>query len=988
MAFTLFMLGTGTNFSMKDAKNYYKKTETLSDCALRILYENKYLTDTVIEYRNENVAVINGPSTLGTEVYNRITLGVDVILEAMSRGEYEINLIGHSRGAEEATLIAHELKRIKQFFQENRVPNNNIANREETDCVETKKEMDRLGILNAYSDITSDKYKTVKAAFEKIKLPIFNIDPVPGGRILALPGIRWESNRFYEIPDIVAYYEQVVCRHEHTVMFKPTIPHVTCPSEIYSVPGHHGTPSGNLLSQDYETDPGNVEHVQELLAVKLIRFLYEHGVKFNTYEEGKDDVFAHLTSQLLTPETVNSPEEFTKKANVLLLAIYEKIVENKKNYKVFKNTTYPVLWSEKSETNRRIVHHLKGSNNSSLSDVLPRKFGGKFITKEHALLATKKELGLLEAPNSLPEMIDFAAKQIEAICNNQQTDVKNCAVKTTPEVKHLLTTDAGKKTFFEAVTTLINAVSQPYLQGQFQNNAEDRLATYNALVSAFGLLREYVQNNSSNTTAMEILDKWNEGLNNTLESKLAFFEQEKMALLNRSQGLVIQDLDKSFDEAFESSKTLEHVTEDNILDFYITQFKSQLVERQNQNPKEIRVFLEQQYNFFLTTPFPDTEYTNTCRIKIMCLIEQSIEKITSCDISNLRNEKHNLLNSIDAFIDEFDNFKALNARLSYEEWTIQLTAIKTQMNEQLYDVDSSENIIIIEEQKPDEKEVLEQQNQSLRDVLETQTATLQDKEKSLQTKEQRIVELNGVVTQKDEIIQRNEQELTMQTAHLEVQEQLNVELNAELVRQMARINEQELGVASLHKKIANYPQEEFCTTLVSTRLRPLTKDYLIHLYNALHPKNKLKKEMSDQAILKRINQANIPENADQLLHAKLTQISALYTILTPTEAENPHLNYSDRITHFYKELRAHQTAITIHRNPIGDAFLTAVIAVGILVSGVLPGLGVLALVTAISGKSFNFWESGGQTFFNKAEQVKPQLCKSEVHAPEERIAFT
>ena len=50
----------------------------------------------------------------------------------------------------------------------------------------------------------------------------------------------------------------------------------------------------------------------------------------------------------------------------------------------------------------------------------------------------------------------------------------------------------------------------------------------------------------------------------------------------------------------------------------------------------------------------------------------------------------------------------------------------------------------------------------------------------------------------------------------------------------------------------------------------------------------------------------------------------------------------------------------------------AVAAVGILLTGVLPGLAVLGIFSTVTGKSALFWKSQGQAFVDSAkEDQKP-----------------
>lgn len=72
MPFTLTLLGTDTQFTPEHMENAYDKAETLSYISTLINKESTMPTDDVIRFRNQDVAVIDGPSTLGSEVGDRI----------------------------------------------------------------------------------------------------------------------------------------------------------------------------------------------------------------------------------------------------------------------------------------------------------------------------------------------------------------------------------------------------------------------------------------------------------------------------------------------------------------------------------------------------------------------------------------------------------------------------------------------------------------------------------------------------------------------------------------------------------------------------------------------------------------------------------------------------------------------------------------------------------------------------------------------------
>lgn len=132
-SFTLTLLGTDTFYTptLKNQKKtvlkqgdhlseYFPKGETLSIVSSLIKTENlSSELSSAIPYRADSVAVVNGPSTEGKNVGEKIGIGLGLALNAIVRGHTELNEIAHSRGGVEALLIAHELNAIKEIMATN-----------------------------------------------------------------------------------------------------------------------------------------------------------------------------------------------------------------------------------------------------------------------------------------------------------------------------------------------------------------------------------------------------------------------------------------------------------------------------------------------------------------------------------------------------------------------------------------------------------------------------------------------------------------------------------------------------------------------------------------------------------------------------------------------------------------------------------------------------------------------------------------------------
>ena len=129
--FTLTMLGTLTDFTpelkqtakptpyTKGAKiKDYPKGETLSVVSSLIKTNipaktTKVDTKNPYSFQADEITVLSGPKTDGSNIGEKIALGLAAILKAITRGQTRINIIAHSRGAVESILIAHELETIQ-----------------------------------------------------------------------------------------------------------------------------------------------------------------------------------------------------------------------------------------------------------------------------------------------------------------------------------------------------------------------------------------------------------------------------------------------------------------------------------------------------------------------------------------------------------------------------------------------------------------------------------------------------------------------------------------------------------------------------------------------------------------------------------------------------------------------------------------------------------------------------------------------------------
>lgn len=203
-----------------------------------------------------------------------------------------------------------------------------------------------------------------------------------------------------------------------------------------------------------------------------------------------------------------------------------------------------------------------------------------------------------------------------------------------------------------------------------------------------------------------------------------------------------------------------------------------------------------------------------------------------------------------------------------------------------------------------------------------------------------IVELDRVNT----LIEDENQNLRSNIAHL------NQQLNLLKAKQSATAtvdDERELDLQIIIKR----------------ELTPLTKDYLTHLAKEIKICGSSLDVNDFPNLVNNVRKIQSwPENEfTQILKQKFDKVSELYDIL---ETKNKP---SIKVGQFYNQLNEGERLIQAHRDPAWKRY--TMIALSILVTGILPGLGVLAY-SAITGNTPKFWQSSGHTFFQRAKNWK------------------
>lgn len=700
MTYTLTLLGTDTRFTPHRVDNEYDRVETLSYVST-LIHGTASDVDDVIGHRNENVAVVDGPTTYGSEVGDRIARGVQAVLEAISRGETNINIIAHSRGAVEAILVAHELERIQtQLLGDVNSPD--VTN---SACQYTK------AAMNGVHKKAFDKLdrQAIAKHIGSVKISMFNIDPVPGGNLVGVTyvsSLAWRDERFYTVPKIVKEYEQYTYENERTRCFKAIVP--KCASsdtlfKLHSLPGHHGTGSGNLLDQQRGKNPTQkkTEHVQELVVVKIIDFLTRNGVTI-TPRLAENDPFAHLITELYgASDGSEKITPFSDKLQNVYFKLYDEILKNKEAYEHYNNTSYAFLGQENAflklivwVAEQRIVHY-QAHNDTHLEDIVPPVAGKHFLNYEHARLKLNHELGL-KSSNTLPETITSAITKLLTICThakkiqdlkdshelkkNKLPQVEDLSKSVTEDTvaKAIITKD-GFNLLLESLGLLIEDVRNAYLQGRVTK--DERGTLYAAVKSAFDNFKEYTKKEPSNQLAKDILTTFNNHLETMLDTK-------RKALEGHYAALSAQLKDKSFftvllNQVQQISDSLDSQDDSTtLLQEKLNQFLTAAKKLSSSTSKigEIKSCIEEARASFLpeeNSLVPDA--VNELRSTLSLLMDEALDDCVSYDIENIMREVVKAYEGLDSFSKDLPTFKALYDGVDYDQWTNELEKNRVHM---------------------------------------------------------------------------------------------------------------------------------------------------------------------------------------------------------------------------------------------------------------------------------------------------------------------
>ncbi|HAT2009190.1 TPA: hypothetical protein I8Z88_001400 [Legionella pneumophila] len=1004
MAYTLTLLGTDTTFTPKPDTGY-EHGETLSYVSTLVDRPGEpQLTDNITHYRNSNIAVVDGPDTMGKAVGDRIARGVASILEAISRGETDISIMAHSRGAVEAILVAHELERIQENFKQGK----NFDDLINSEC----------GLTKTAMEAQRSTYKSLNLAgiannINNVKLSIFNIDPVPGGDYLGAP-VGWKDERFFRVPKIVKEYEQCVYENERTRCFKAIVP--KCDSSdtkfnLFSLPGHHGTGSGNLNDQQkipVAIEGKTTEHAQQLMIIKLIDFLARNGVAIkagqNIDEEQVDKPsFDDLIQPLFDEDGKIKKEELKEK----YLTLYQDIIKNKAAYEHFNKTSYPVLGQEQSiqkwfgsYRDDRIILH-QAYKDAFLSDVLPHLPGGHFVNYDHARLTINQELGL-EDGLPLNEVVDKTVKRLGEIMNRSSklSQLKNDDKASFSDsvandnYVHAMQSKEGFNILVDSLEGLIGEVGNIYIHDKHKSMSEDeRDALFKSVKGAINSFKS--DDLKDNELATAVREKIDTTIKNILTAKITRLNGDAEILSQKLGENLSEEVKSAFDKLLLTLRSGD-VNNDRINEF--DGFKNQLIRLLESKPpqiKESRELLEEKLKSFEKTDPPDV-----VNEEMTSFFGELLEVIPNYDVNKLMKDANQLYDELDSLKESFSSFKELNDSLDYAQLQTKLEEKQRQLIDQTARYIQKNNLNLEKDIDPlfidplfkDNKSPLyeqiklvasnyglenpdfvklERQNSELSCKLDEQVEKIKELQQikvrhdadkiKLEELNQELQVLRDSGSEKEKKVEQIRQEIAALRTRIQSQDRqqdalekqiraLNSVINLlmgdkDRLRLDSEIQDNRINDLKELVNRLNTDEEQECTAVVRT-LKKLTKDHLNYLT--------AKKGNTQNDTIK--EQIEITENLQGIL-----------------DNTKDYPLPSERIKAFTNQLKEDNKKLSAQHDPdpAWKRFAkSCLITIGVICSGIIPGILALAAYNHFKDKSSP--QSFTDKYKNELSKIKQQ----------------
>ncbi|MCE0724865.1 MULTISPECIES: hypothetical protein [Legionella] len=966
-SFTLTMLGTDTVYtptlkSKKKTKSlkkgdtvqeYYPKGETLSIVSTLIKTEERPLINhkQLAPYQSSEVAVVNGPKTDGSDVGEKIGIGLGIALNALVRGQTELNDIAHSRGGVESVLIAHELDAIKKAI-------NSCENLEQLIKELTQQQTARKSgkpfnntpdiiksLLTQLPKENQDQgrwFNALKTNIANASMNLFIIDPVPGD---CWP-VTWYDERFFTLPSFVKHAEFVYYENERSDWgFTPIYVEASNPEQTivrHTLPGHHGTGSAgsNASQQNVVVSPDKTKatHVQKLMIFKLLNFLTSHGVAFKDAREifheptGLGKKYLAFLKEMDISEGIDVADlDFP----TIFRKLYDKIYENRSAYEAFNATHYTFMGVAPQRKMLRTSHKY-----GLLTEVFPKNIG--YVNEEHSTLMKEYFFKILQVDShedhSLPALIKSAknvlSKNIRKISNLSASLTEHSIAATA-----ILDSESARQDVLSSFGALIQRVNQQYLTDDWseEKKQKEKEELFAAVIDIFAEFTELakIENETIKKFVSDLTDLSLKGIIQTVGQQHANLEEE--------------------------FTRLQTPTDANLKYFFnalLTQInKDERYSGAEVNPEIIRIFDSEEFARL-------ADYPVSIKIAYICrqlgeqlpkdnsteesLVEQLTERFKEHHGSSF-DEFEKLYHQIGVFI----NDTAALGRLFVTEEAIfnkhELSLRK-----------KAEALIDIAAQKfyRDRPNAL---------PAPAEKGTFQE------LVERHAINKYGVVDrlkQEKTVLEHENEELANRIKKL--QEQITEKVEQERRTNASLIAEKSKKI-KYHAALNDNKEAEYLL-LINKKLIPLTEEYL-----AL-----LKSQLSNRP--NELEQDDEIKKEDDKINVKIQKVTGLLRILQNKE-HIPHPQMRLRL--FYKKMDLAEAELKKHRDGEWDRYCqNALIAAGILLSFIVPGLIALAIYTHVgysSTKSLLFWKSAGENVISTMNKHRQGLDLATEDVDEEEI---
>lgn len=492
----LFLLGTDTQYTAKPTINNallseqqrqaYEDGEPLSYTANLLashLKEESSLPNAADAqsphaFASFSIDLINGPSTFGAEVGNRIAHGVYLGLKAAAQGKENLLIMGHSRGAAESYLVVHELERITEALRQ--FPKKKLHDiLLETECSLTRKAFEDKNLFANINSGSEENRAELLNRLEALKIHCFLIDPVPGDPYYFVKTVSWHDDRFYKSTKSQGH-QLLIYRDERTRCFVPIIPPGLEASALV-VPAHHGSAGNNYGQDGRKIIPKKAASgLHGLVITKLWHFIHQKTGLFSFKEQEPANELPEPVS-LEHPFLDQMANEFIqeKEKDDVLFRRYEAIVKYDEEFKKYARSGYPYLGTFHAPIDKSRWVHYRNQNYEPLGMVLGTGSSGVFVNQENAKLFLKT---IIKDPEEIENASPAAALTIlssilENTVNNLLRPCDELDIKAKKLIAYLRDDkeNGGFNQVKSALNVFVESVSQKYINNHLTKKEKHEL---------------------------------------------------------------------------------------------------------------------------------------------------------------------------------------------------------------------------------------------------------------------------------------------------------------------------------------------------------------------------------------------------------------------------------------------------------------------------------------------------------------------------------